>query len=406
MPVYQYVASDRFGKYRRGRIDSADKRTAIDTLRDQGIYVMELREVKMNVWNTELHFGGVRVKRIHLVAFCRQLATLIKAGVGIVEAVRILEKQTESKTLSRTLNEVAASLAAGNQLSAAMAEHPKIFSGLFVNLVRSAEVAGNLDEVFDRLATFLEKEHYTIEKVKSAFTYPIVVGIVGVLVVVFLLIKVIPTFVSTFSQEGMSLPLPTQMVMMVSAFLVNDWYWMLLAIVLAVLGGKLALRYPVIREAIDHWKLRLPVFGTLFKKAAIARMSRTMSTLFAAGVPALQVLQTAAGVVGNIAIEKLILSAADSLRAGQPLSAPLRQNALIPPLVSQMIVIGEETGAVDQMLEKVADFYEKDVEATVDRIKPLIEPVMIVILAGVVAVIIMSTIMPMFKLYQSMGSKF
>jgi type IV pilus assembly protein PilC len=409
--VYKAVTTD--GRTRRGVIEAPSPRDALLTLREQGIFVTSLNEAQR--WRRLLEpregsllarqvFIGRPVKPRDFAVMVRQLATLLRAGVVITDALSVLAQQTENKVLGRTLRDMVAKLQAGVQFSQAAAEHSRIFPPVFVNMLRAGETSGDLELVLDRLATFHEREHYTRQKVKSALTYPVVVAILAVCVTAFLLIKVIPTFVSLFAGYNLQLPLPTRIVIAVSNALLHGWYFWLSFLVVATLGYQVVVRRPRGRYWRDRLWLKVPVFGELTRKAVIARMSRTLGTLFASGVPILQALQLTSDVVDNAVIADVLRRSAESLKEGQTLSEPISRSGVFPPLVGHMFHIGEETGQLDAMLAKLADFYEAETEAMADQLRALLEPLMVLILAGVVGVIVTSVILPMFSLYQAMGN--
>ncbi len=380
-----------------------DEDAAASLLREQGLYVLKLKRQSDDVWwKREIYFGR-KVSAEEFAVFCRQLATLIRAGVTILESVHIMAEQAESKPLRKALAQVAQSISQGRQLSDAVAETPDIFPVIFVNMVRAGEVAGNLDDVLDRMARYFEKSYYLREKVKSALAYPLIVGSVSVMVTVFMLVKIVPTFVGIFASYHAQLPLPTRIVLAVSNILANDW-WIILIVVIALVGGNVVLnrRRTWVRFK-DRLKLRLPIFGVLIQKSVVARMARTMSSLFASAVPIVQSLKIVSEIVGNTVVADALMDSATSLQGGQSLAAPIAKSRLFPPLVAHMITIGEQTGNLDFMLEKIADFYEAEVETYADRLKSLLEPIMILILAAIVGTIVTAVLLPSFSLISHMG---
>ncbi len=400
MPDYAYQVIDERGRRQKGTLAAPSKASAVAELKKRGYIVKAVEEKPKSVWQMEITLGKP-VKMEDFVIYCRQFATLIRAGVSIVDATNILSNQSESKALRNTLSEVADKLRNGMALSAAIAEYPKVFPAIFVNMVRAGETAGNLDEVLDRLAIQFEKEYFTVEKVKSAMTYPIIVGIVAVIAVAFLLTTVVPQFADMLKAAGTEVPALTRAVMSVSSSMVQEWYIWVAAVASLVIAVRLVLGTPKGRYAFDYFKLRMPIFGILFRKAAIARFTRTLGSLFHSSVPVLQALTVVEKVIGNAVIAQVIDEAKESLRSGKALSDPLRKSWVFPPLVTHMIAIGEETGALDQMLAKIADFYEADVENTVDKLKSLIEPLMLLAVSAVVGTIIASIMLPMFKIYET-----
>ncbi|MDU2239123.1 MAG: type II secretion system F family protein [Paenibacillus sp.] len=402
MPQYVYQGKDGVGKQRKGALQAPDRSTALAELKRQQIVVTGLREKRETVWNKEFYLGNP-VKNEQFVVFCRQFATMIKAGISIVEATAILAEQSESKALKKTLAEVAAELRKGSTFSGAISAYPRIFPTIFVHMIRAGEEAGCMEETLERLAVYFEKAHVTREKVKSAMTYPLIVSVMAVFVIIFLLKFMIPRFQAMFAQLGGDLPAITKFTLSLSRSLEQHWIvWLLIALG-AVAAVYLLLRWERGAYAWDYIKLKAPVFGILNRKSAIAQLTRTLSSLFASAVPVLQALAIVEKAVGNRVIGATLRECQTSLRQGRPLSEPLRQSWVFPPLVTQMIRVGEETGSIDAMLAKVADFYERDVENTVDKLKQLIEPVMILLLAGVVGFIVASVMIPMLSLYRNIS---
>ncbi|MCH1640290.1 type II secretion system F family protein [Paenibacillus timonensis] len=402
MPQYVYQGKDGVGKQRKGALQAPDRSTALAELKRQQIVVTGLREKRETVWNKEFYLGNP-VKNEQFVVFCRQFATMIKAGISIVEATAILAEQSESKALKKTLAEVAAELRKGSTFSGAISAYPRIFPTIFVQMIRAGEEAGSMEETLERLAVYFEKAHVTREKVKSAMTYPLIVSVMAVFVIIFLLKFMIPRFQTMFAQLGGDLPAITKFTLSLSRSLEQHWIvWLLIALA-AVAAVYLLLRWERGAYAWDYIKLKAPVFGILNRKSAIAQLTRTLSSLFASAVPVLQALAIVEKAVGNRVIGATLRECQASLRQGRPLSEPLRQSWVFPPLVTQMIRVGEETGSIDAMLAKVADFYERDVENTVDKLKQLIEPVMILLLAGVVGFIVASVMIPMLSLYRNIS---
>jgi len=400
MPEFLYQALDERGKRQKGQLSAPTKGAAIQELKRRGLFPRAIKEKQQSIWQMEIPIGKP-VKTEDFVVYCRQFSTLIKAGVSIVDATNILSNQSDSKALRQTLTEVTDRLRKGMAFSEAIAEYPKMFPPIFVNMIKAGETAGNLDEVLERLAVQFERDYFTIEKVKSAMTYPIVVGIVAILSIVFLLLNVVPQFVGMLNTTGTEIPALTKTVMGLSASLSQRWYFWLAGLALLITVYQLLRRLPQGRYAIDYLKLRLPIFGVLYRKAAIARFTRTLGSLFQSSVPILQALTVVEKVIGNAVIAQVIHRSKESLSQGQRLSDPLRKSWVFPPLVTQMIAIGEETGAMDHMLGKIADFYEADVENTVDKLKSLIEPLMLLAVSGIVGTIIASILMPMFKIYET-----
>lgn len=399
MTRFKYEGRDRSGR-KRGVISAPSKKEAMMRLKNQGIRVISAEEVPETLLTKEITLGNP-VKLQQMVVFLRQFSTLLKAGVTVVDATRILSAQTSSKALSKVLSEVEMELKEGIPLSEAFAKHRKIFEPLFINMLKAGEATGSLDETLERLGDHYEKQHTTRQKVIAALSYPAVVGIIAIGVVIFLLLAVVPTFVDMFADMGSELPLITRVVLGASEIVQKYWYVLVLLVILGAAGITLIRRKKETKYYLDYFILRIPVFGSLIQKAALARMTRTFSSLFSSSVPILQSMVILERVVENEVIARVIKESRDSLESGGSLTEPMKDHWAIPPLVSHMISIGEETGSLDAMLSKIADFYEKEVEHTTDQLKSLIEPLMIVVLAGLVGTIVTAIMVPMFEMFNN-----
>ncbi|GFZ88278.1 secretion system protein [Paenibacillus marchantiophytorum] len=402
MAEFLYEVRGSGGKLLKGKISASDKPAAVDDLRRKGYVVLSLKEEQFKALRQDIYIGNP-VKMIHFIIYCRQFATLIRAGVNIVEATSILAAQTESKALRNALVHVASSISKGVSFSQSISEHKRIFPPMFINMVRAGEETGDLEGTLERLAKFFEKEHVTREKIKSAMTYPATVGGLSIVAVIYLLKSVVPQFVSTFESLHAELPLITRIVLKLSNSIQHQWVTWIFSLLAIIVIYQVAKRNEKGAYIIDYLKLKIPIFGKLKQKGAIALMTRTLSSLYSSAVPVLQSLAIVEEVVDNKVIGGFIKKSADSLRQGNPLSEPLKQAWVFPPLVTQMISIGEETGALDQMLEKIADFYEMDVENTVDRLKSLLEPLLLVVLSGLVGGIVAAIMLPMFSMYSNLS---
>ncbi|MEH7389994.1 type II secretion system F family protein [Bacillus sp. JJ1503] len=401
MGRYKYSGRNRKGKI-EGIINSTSKREAMFKLREEGIRVLEIAEVPESFLTKDISIGNP-VKLQHFVIYLRQFSTLLKAGISVVESTKILSVQTESKALKKALLAIEGDLREGNPLSDAAAKHKKIFTSMFINMVRAGEAGGNMDETLERLAEHFEKQHNTRQKITSALAYPIVVGFVAIAVVIFLLVSVVPTFVAMFEDFGGELPAITKFVLSASEFMQTYWWLVLIFFISLVIMIIILRNNSKTRYYLDYIILRTPIFGKMLQKAVIARMTRTLSSLFTSSVPILQAMTIVEKVVDNEVMARVIRQSRTSLEKGQSLTEPMKKHWAFPPLLTQMIAIGEETGALDAMLGKVADFYEKEVENSTDRIKSLIEPLMIVFLAGIVGTIVTSIMVPMFEIFNQVG---
>jgi type IV pilus assembly protein PilC len=397
MARFKYSGRDQRGK-KQGTINAASRREAMVKLKEEGIRVIEMTEIPETLMTKDLTLG-TPVKLQHFVIYLRQFATLLKAGVTVVDATAILAVQTESKALKKALLDAEQELREGNPYSEAVSKHKKIFNSMFINMVRAGEVSGNMDDTLERLAETFEKQHYTRQKIVSALTYPAVIGIIAIAVVIFLLVAVVPTFVTMFADLGGELPAITRFVLGASNFMQSFW-WVILLVVMSVLFIITYLqRNKKMKYYFDYFILRMPIFGNMLQKAALARMMLTLSSLFSSSVPILQAMNIVEKVVENEVIAKVIRESRESLEKGRSMTEPMKNHWAFPPLVTQMISIGEETGALDTMLSKIAEFYEKEVETGTDRLKSLIEPLMIVVLAALVGTIVSAIMVPMFDMF-------
>ncbi|MCH1626572.1 type II secretion system F family protein [Ferdinandcohnia quinoae] len=397
MPRYRYQGRDTKGK-KSGTIHATSRREAVIKLRDSGIRVIQIDEVPETLLTKDLSISNP-VKLQDFTIFLRQFSTLIKAGISVVDSMDILANQTSSKALRRTLVEVEADLREGISLSTATAKHKKIFSTLFTNMVRVGEVGGTLDETLERLATHFEKQHKTKQKIKSAMAYPAVIGVVAIGVVIFLLTSVVPTFVGMFSDFGAELPAITKFVLHASEFTQSKWWLLILIAFLFYLSIVIIKQNKKTKFYYDYFILKMPIFGKMLQKSVLARMTRTLSSLISSSVPILQALAVVESIVENEVIAEVIKESRASLEKGRSMTVPMKKHWAFPPLITQMIIVGESTGSLDEMLGKVANFYEDEVEIATDKLKSLIEPLMIVVLSGIVGTIVTSIMVPMFDIF-------
>ncbi|WP_060203215.1 type II secretion system F family protein [Sporosarcina koreensis] len=397
MARFKYDGRDAKTK-RSGIIVAANKREAALKLKSQGIRVTNLTEQAETVLTKEIHLGKP-IKRTQFIMFLRQFSTLLRAGVTIVESIRILSLQVESKPFQKILISIGDDLRGGGSLSDTLMKHPKAFEPLVINMIKAGEMSGTVDDSLDRLAEHYEKAHMTKQKVISAMSYPIVVGIVAIGVVIFLLTFVVPMFVDLFASVGGELPMLTQFVLKASDFMVDYWYVFILLAAGITVGILMMRNNKEGKFLLDSFLLRIPIFGDLMKKSALSTLTRTLSSLFASSVPILQALSMTEKIVENEVISRVVGESRESLERGGSLTEPMAGHWAFPPLIPHMIAIGEQTGSLDAMLGKVADFYEKEVDASTDRLKALIEPLMIVLLAGLVGTIVLSILLPMFSLF-------
>jgi type IV pilus assembly protein PilC len=378
-----------------GEIEAPDRSSAVGELRRRAILVTKIAE--KTAPKMSFKFGG-KVKDKEMAIFTRQFSTMIDAGLPLVQCLNILAEQSESKTLRSVTGQVARHVEAGSTLADALRRHPRTFDDLFTNLVEVGEAGGILDVVLQRLAAYIEKAAALKRKVKAAMVYPCAIIGVALLVVIFMLTFVIPTFAQMFKDLGADLPLPTKVVMLLSDF-VRSYILLLIA---GMIGAVMALRSYYRTEGgratIDALMLKLPVFGTLVRKVAVARFTRTLGTLVQSGVPILDGLRITARTAGNKVVEKAVLQCRAAVTEGKTLADPLRTSGVFPPMVTQMISVGEQTGALDAMLSKIADFYDDEVDTAVSTLTSLLEPIMIVFLGVVVGGLVVAMYLPIFKL--------
>lgn len=392
---------DTSGSYQKGFIESENLQLASEQLRSKRLWVVELKDPQQSIWTREL--SAPKVKKDDFTHFCRQLATMYSAGVNLVEAIEIVARQTSSKPLKNVLGQISQDMKSGSSFSTAAAAHPRIFNTVFVHMIEAGEASGNLDEMLRQVATMFEKERNTREKVKSAMIYPVVMMIAITLVIIFMMVFVVPTYMENFLNLGIELPLPTRIVIACSDFLVAYWHLLLVLVLLLWVFSAYYRKSVNGRHMIDVYKLKVPIFGTLWHKQAIARFSRTFCSLQIASVPMLQILTIISKVVGNEAIGRVLVQARENISGGHSIIEPMRSSKLFPPMVLEMMAAGERTGTLDIMLDKLAEYYESDVDLMADRMKALIEPLLIVAMTVAVGIIVLAIMLPSFSLMDNMG---
>jgi len=399
---FQYEAIDRKGGRTKGVVDAANTEQAVERLKQNGLYCLHIKPVKPSIWRQDLNvLLGRPVKMREFVVFCRLMATMLRTGTTVADAVGLLVEQMTSKTFKNVLASVQQTVAAGRPLSEACEAHPRHFPSLFVQMVRAGELSGELDDVMDHLARYYEWEHQLREKVKSALMYPALVSVVSVFVIIFMLVYTIPKLVGTLVQAGSALPLPTAIVLGVSEFLTRQWPW-LVALLIGVFITVWRLRQsPQWRYRMDRVKLSVPIFGSLVSKSAMARLARTLGSLLASAVPMLQALDIAGQIVGNEVLSGAIKEAKKTVSQGGQLSAALAETGAFPPMVIHMMKVGEQSGQLDDMLQKLARFYESDVDHLSSRLSAALEPILIAVLAVVVGFILLAALLPVFEIYSN-----
>jgi type IV pilus assembly protein PilC len=392
MPTFTYTARTTGGELKSATIEAPSRDEVVTQLRRQRLTIIKVDEQQARASKR----GAIKMRDI--VIFTRQFSTMINAGLPLVQALDILAKQSENPHLQAVVRDVVFDVESGHTVADALRKHPKAFSDLYTNMVAAGEAGGILDTILNRLAVFMEKNDALVRKVKGAMIYPAVIMAVAALCVVILLWKVIPVFANMFGSVGMDLPLPTKVVIGMSAFL-NAWWW-------AILGGGAAAAYAVRRYygtpggqlVIDRLLLRVPVLGDVLRKSAVSRFTRTLGTLISSGVSILDGLEITARTSGNRVVQDAIMQSRASIAGGETIAGPLQKSNVFPPMVISMIAVGEQTGGLDEMLAKIADFYDDEVDAAVSALLSLLEPVMIVFLGVVVGGMIVAMYLPIFDM--------
>jgi len=395
MPVFQYTARTPKGELVNDKIDLPSRDDVIAHLRKNRMVVVQVRQAPTELRLPKL---GAGIKTRDVVVFTRQFATMINAGLPLVQALDILAQQTENKRLAETTRQVVYDVESGHTLADALRKHPKAYSDLYVNMVAAGEAGGILDTILVRLAQFLEKNDAIVRKVKGAMIYPAVIISVAVIAISVLLIFVIPTFQNMFASVNLDLPLPTRIVIGMSNVLKHYWWAIIGVMVGSVFMINRYYKTAPGRLQIDALLLRLPVLGDVIRKAAVSRFTRTLSTLISSGVSILDGLEITARTAGNMVIHNAVMESRASIAGGETIAAPLQKSAVFPPMVISMIAVGEQTGGLDEMLSKIADFYDDEVDAAVSALLSLMEPIMIVVLGVIVGGMVVAMYLPIFDM--------
>jgi len=404
MPIYTYTFRDSHGGIQKGTADAESEEILRKRFEEQGLTITELTMIKAKSPKTKT-YG--KVKLTNLSVFCRQFSTMVDAGVSLVRCLDVLSRQTQDPKLKKILVDIGERVEGGESLSRAMQRHPKSFNSLFIGLIKAGEVGGVLEESLQRLSHFLEKDVELRRKVKSAMTYPVLVAVMASGIVGFIVYWFIPQWAAILKDLGLKddqLPAPTKFLIDVSNVVQNYWWMVLISIIILIFSYRLFVSTRFGRRVADRIKLKIPVFGKLHHKICMARFSRTMGTLLTSGVPILQAMETVAGTVGNSIMSDAVLEARARIREGDRIGDPLEASRLFPPMVVHMIGVGEESGSLDFMLQKIADFYESEVEATLASLTAAIEPIMIVGLGFIVGFIVVSCFLPLVDVISKLSS--
>lgn len=399
MPVYAYSGLNGQGRPVRGIVNAESARAARQKLRRQGIFPTRVDEERAGPAASSLSWTlPRRLPTRQLATMSRQLATLVAAGLPLAESLGALSEQVENESLRRALSQVRDKVIEGRSLADAMAEHPRMFSPLYVNMVRAGEASGALDVVLGRLADYAENQARLINRVRAAMTYPAIMVLIGGTILFFLVAYVVPRITQMFVESRHELPLPTVMLIAASNFLARYWWVLALFIGATAILLRRALATEAGRARFDSLLIRIPYFGGLVKKVMIARFSRTLATLLASGIPLLQALAIVRNVIGNTVIARAVDEGAEAIREGQSIAPPLARSGIFPPMVLHMIGVGEQSGELETMLTKAADAYDDEVEAAATALTALMEPIMVVIMGAVVLFIVLAILMPIFEL--------
>lgn len=403
MASYGYEAIDASGKTVKGSIEAENIEKARNDLKGQDLTILDIKEQSLLTKDVNFDIGG-KPKPRDLSVFCRQFVSMVRAGVTILDCLKMLTEATENKKLQQALQEVRVSAEKGESLASAFGEHPKVFPDMMVNMVAAGEASGKLDIAFERMATQFERSNRTKALVKKAMMYPLVVCIVALIVVVVMLVKVIPSYAVMFEDLDTELPGITLAVMAASDFIQQKWFILAPILVAIILGVFQYKKTDSGQHFFGMMALKIAAVRNLSMKTASAQMARTLSTLLGAGIPLVEAVEITAGVMGNVYYKEALMTAKDEIIIGQPLSGPLETSKLFPPMVYHMIRIGEETGNTEEMLDKVADYYEEEVEMAVQTFMSAMEPMIIVVLAAIVCVLLGACLAPMMKMYEALDN--
>ncbi|MGI6091442.1 MAG: type II secretion system F family protein [Negativicutes bacterium] len=402
--TFIYKAKDRSGQLLTGSILADSEAAVASYIREKGYFVTQIKKKSSSNSIEGLLENLHRVSTKDLAVVCRQISTMVDAGLSLVACLNILIEQSTNPRLKTALQDVYKKVKEGEMLSRALADHANIFPAIMINMVEAGEVGGVLDDVLGRLATHFEKEHKLNEKVKSAMTYPAVVLSMAFIVVIFILTFVLPTFMQMFIGMKMELPLPTKILMGLSEFLREYALLLFIAFLLSSIGLAITVKKPKARKTVDELILKMPIFGVLARKIAIARFSRTLSTLVRGGVPILSALEVVKKTMGNLSMVDALGKAQVNVKEGIGLAQTLGSSKVFTPMVIQMVAIGEESGSLDKMLEKIADFYESEVDDMVGRLSSILEPVIVGILGVVIGFIVIAVVIPLFDVITNVGN--
>ncbi len=397
MPVYIWKGKNTYGEKRKGEVEAPDQAAALNHVKRMRISDAVIKEKPEDLLQ-KIPLFRPRVKGKDVIVFTRQLSTMIDAGLPLVQCLEILGKQQDNPTFKKILMTIQSDVESGTTFADSMRKHPKVFDNLFSNMIEAGETGGILDTILSRLAVFLEKTMALKKKIKGAMTYPAICLAISILILIIILVFVIPVFEQMFTSFGSALPLPTQIVVNMSNAVKSYFYLFAIGFFLIAWGIKKTYNTEKGRLAMDTMLLRAPVAGILIRKVSVAKFTRTLSTMLQSGVPILEALQVVAKTSGNKVIERAVFRVADSIAEGRPIAEPLEESGVFPNMVIQMINVGESVGALDTMLEKIADFYDEEVDQAVENLTAMIEPFMMVFLGGMIGGLVVAMYLPIFKI--------
>lgn len=403
VPGYSYVAVDIQGKEKKGRMEAPDEEKVFHTLKAEGLYPVSIKELGILQKDINIKVNSP-VKTKDLAVFCRQFVTIIKAGVPIVVALEMLEEQTEDKTLRKAIANTYIMVQKGEQLADAMRNQGKVFPPILINMVEAGEASGSLDVALDRMAVHFEKEAKLKGLLKKALIYPLTLTMISLAVIILMIVVVIPSFTELFNDMNIDLPRATQIIVNISNVFISNWY--LIFGVVFVLGVGLYVFYNTYKGKMffANLSLKLPLIGKLNVKSASARITRTLSTLIAAGIPLIDAVDITARTIDNLKIKKILIDSKEEIARGVNLSVPIHNSGVFPKLVTHMLGIGEETGSMEEMLSKIADYYDEDVEGATQQLTAALEPIIIIIMAVIIGALILAVMQPMMSMYQEFDS--
>lgn len=402
MPIYTWKGVNSYGDKRKGEIEAPNQAAALSHVKRLRIQDPVIKEKPKDLLEN-ISFFQPKVTGKDIVVFTRQLSTMIDAGLPLVQSLEILSKQQDNSTFKKVLGTIRMDVETGTTFADSMRKHPKVFDNLYSNMIEAGETGGILDTILSRLAVFMEKSMALKKKIKGAMTYPAICLAIAILILVVILVFVIPVFEEMFASFGSALPMPTQMVVNMSNYFKSNFLWIALAVVAFFYTIKKIYNTEKGRVKMDAMLLKAPVAGPLIRKVAVAKFTRTLSTMLQSGVPILEALQVVAKTAGNKIIESAVFHVADSISEGRPIAEPLEESGVFPNMVVQMINVGESVGALDTMLAKIADFYDEEVDQAVENLTAMIEPFMMVFLGGMIGGLVIAMYLPIFSMASAVG---